>query len=90
MTSSYFQAEDKYTKVVTAAGDAHIKKPIKGALEELDPEAFWQIHRATIVNLRAIGEDRVATGATSRSFCCSDRNESWSVSRTFAHRFKTM
>ena len=50
----YFQAEDKYTKVVTAAGDAYIKKPIKELFDELDPEAFWQIHRATIVNLRAI------------------------------------
>ena len=34
----YFQAEDKYTKVVTADGDALIKKPIKELFEELDPE----------------------------------------------------
>src|SRR5262249_54960330 len=50
----YFQAEDKYTKVVTDGGEALIKKPIKELYEELDPEAFWQIHRGTIVNLRAI------------------------------------
>ena len=50
----YFQAEDKYTKVVTADGDALIRKPIKELYDELDPEAFWQIHRGTIVNLRAI------------------------------------
>ena len=50
----YFQAEDKYTKVVTRDGEALIKKPIKELFEELDPEAFWQIHRATIVNLHAI------------------------------------
>ena len=50
----YFQAEDKYTKVVTQDADALIKKPIKELYEELDPDAFWQIHRGTIVNLRAI------------------------------------
>src|SRR5262249_68262 len=52
----YFQAEDKYTKVVTADGEALIKKPIKELYEELDPEAFWQIHRGTIVNLRAVAQ----------------------------------
>jgi DNA-binding LytR/AlgR family response regulator len=50
----YFQAEDKYTKVVTADGEALIRKPIKELFEELDAEAFWQIHHGTIVNLRAI------------------------------------
>lgn len=50
----YFQAEDKYTKVVTADGEALIKKPIKELYEALDPDTFWQIHRGTIVNLRAI------------------------------------
>ena len=50
----YFQAEDKYTKVVTADGEALIRKTIKELYEELDPDAFWQVHRGTIVNLRAI------------------------------------
>ena len=52
----FFQAEDKYTKVVTADGEALIKKPIKELFDELDPEAFWQIHRSTIVSLRAIAK----------------------------------
>src|SRR6186997_3398343 len=51
----YFQAQDKYTKVATAEGEALIRKPIKELYEELDHEVFWQIHRATIVNLQAIG-----------------------------------
>ena len=50
----YFRAEDKYTKVVTADGEALIRKPIKELYEALDPESFWQIHRGAIVNLRAI------------------------------------
>jgi DNA-binding LytR/AlgR family response regulator len=85
----YFQAEDKYTKVVTDGGEALIKKPIKELYEELDPEAFWQIHRGTIVNLRAIArverDWRDQPVITLRS-----RPEKLTVSRTFAHRFKAM
>ena len=85
----YFQAEDKYTKVVTDGGEALIKKPIKELYEELDPEAFWQIHRGTIVNLRAIArverDWRDQPVITLRS-----RAEKLTVSRTFAHRFKSM
>ncbi len=85
----YFQAEDKYTKVVTSAGDAHIKKPIKELFEELDPEAFWQIHRATIVNLRAIAKIE-RDWRDQPVISLRDRGEKLIVSRTFAHRFKTM
>ena len=85
----YFQAEDKYTKVVTAAGDAHIKKPIRELFEELDPEAFWQIHRATIVNLRAIAKIE-RDWRDQPVILLRDRSEKLTVSRTFAHRFKTM
>jgi DNA-binding LytR/AlgR family response regulator len=85
----YFQAEDKYTKVVTDATQALIKKPIRELYDELDPEVFWQIHRATIVNLRAIAKVerdwRDQPVITLRS-----RPEKLVVSRTFAHRFKTM
>ena len=85
----YFQAEDKYTKVVTAAGDAHIRKPIKELFEELDPETFWQIHRATIVNLRAIA--RIERDWRDQPvISLRDRDEKLTVSRTFAHRFKAM
>lgn len=31
-----------------------MRKPIKELIEELDPDRFWQIHRATIVNIRSI------------------------------------
>jgi DNA-binding LytR/AlgR family response regulator len=85
----FFQAEDKYTKVVTAAGDAHIRKPIKELFEELDPEAFWQIHRATIVNLRAIAKIE-RDWRDQPVISLRNRSEKLTVSRTFAHRFKAM
>ena len=50
----YFQADAKYTRVVTAEGESLIRKPIKELSQELDPASFWQIHRSTIVNVNAI------------------------------------
>lgn len=85
----YFQAEDKYTKVVTSEGEALIRKPIKDLFEELDPDAFWQIHRSTIVNLRAIS--RVERDWRDQPvILLKGRSEKLTVSRTFAHRFKAM
>jgi len=85
----YFQAEDKYTKVVTEAAEALIKKPIKELFEELDPEAFWQIHRGTIVSLRAIS--RIERDWRDQPvITLKSRPEKLTVSRTFAHRFKAM
>jgi len=85
----YFQAEDKYTKVVTTDGEALIKKPIKELYEELDHDAFWQIHRATIVSLRAIA--RVERDWRDQPLIhLKNRPETLTVSRTFAHRFKAM
>ena len=52
----FFRAEDKYTRVQTAGFEALIRKPIKELIEELDPNEFWQIHRATVVRVDAIAE----------------------------------
>jgi DNA-binding LytR/AlgR family response regulator len=85
----YFEAEDKYTKVVTADGEALIRKSIRELYEELDPEGFWQIHRGTIVNLRAIA--RVERDWRDQPFILlKARPEKLCVSRTFAPRFKAM
>jgi len=85
----YFHAEDKYTKVVTAAGEALIRKTIKELFEELDPEVFWQVHRGTIVNLRAIA--RVDRDYRDQPLIVlKERPEPLPVSRTFAHLFKAM
>ncbi|HEX6137113.1 MAG TPA: LytTR family DNA-binding domain-containing protein [Casimicrobiaceae bacterium] len=85
----YFQAEDKYTKVVTPEAEALIRKPIRDLYDELDQEAFWQIHRATIVNLHAIA--RVERDWRDQPvITLKSRPEKLTVSRTFAHRFKAM
>jgi DNA-binding LytR/AlgR family response regulator len=59
----YFQADTKYTRVVTADSVALIRTPLKQLQEELDPEVFWPIHRSTVVNAEAIsGATRDARG----------------------------
>jgi len=85
----YFHAEDKYTKVVTSDGDALIRKTIKELFDELDGEQFWQVHRGTIVNLRAIA--RVDRDYRDQPLITlKARSEKLTVSRTFAHLFKAM
>jgi DNA-binding LytR/AlgR family response regulator len=51
---AYFRADNKYTTVVTADGEALLRTPLRELLPRLDPAHFKQIHRSTIVNLRAI------------------------------------
>ncbi|TWI10232.1 LytR/AlgR family response regulator transcription factor [Aerolutibacter ruishenii] len=51
---AYFRADNKYTTVVTADGEALLRTPIKDLLGMLDAARFKQIHRSTIVNLKAI------------------------------------
>ncbi len=50
----YFRADNKYTTVMTADGESLLRTPIKDLLPVLDPATFKQIHRSTIVNLKAI------------------------------------
>ena len=51
---AYFRADNKYTTVMTADGEALLRTPIRELLARLDTTTFKQIHRSTIVNLKAI------------------------------------
>ena len=85
----FFHAEDKYTRVFTATAEALIKKPIKELVDELDPQRFWQIRRATIVNAKEIGGvSRDVRERLMVSF--KNRPEKLEVSRSFTHLFKQM
>lgn len=87
--ADYFQAEDKYTLVLTKEGEFLIKKSIKELAEELDPARFWQVHRGTIVNVSKI--DRVSRSLTGRGVLkLKDRPELLTVSRNYLHLFKQM
>jgi len=83
----YFQSDTKYTRVVTGDTEALVKKTLRELASELDARHFWQIHRGTIVNIRAIAA--VTSDDTGRrEITLRGRPEKLEVSRTFAHLFK--
>lgn len=83
----FFQSDTKYTRVVLADAEALVKIPLKDLLGGLDSERFWQIHRGTVVNVRAIiGADRV--DAERLEVVVRGSAEKLPVSRTFAHLFR--
>ena len=86
---AYFQADNKYTVVMTADGEALIRKPIRELLDVLDPALFKQIHRSTIVNMKAIAA--VTRDDSGRgTIRLKTRPETLPVSLTFMPVFKGM
>ena len=66
-----------------------IRKPVRDLAEELDPNLFWQIHRSTLVNSKAIAG--VVRDMRGRHLVqIKDSNEKLEVSRSFVHLFKQM
>lgn len=85
----YFQSDEKYTRVVLADSEVLIRKSIKELLDELDPQRFWQIHRATVVATRAIAG--VVRGMRDQAdLKLKGRPEILTVSRNYTHLFKQM
>ncbi len=86
---AYFQSDTKYTVVMTAQGEALLRKPIRELLDVLDPNIFKQIHRSTIVNLKAVAS--VARDETGRGVIkLRTRPETLSVSQPFMSLFRNM
>jgi DNA-binding LytR/AlgR family response regulator len=85
----FFISDEKYTRVQTAKVEALIRKPIKELVDELDPQLFWQIHRSTLVNARAI--DGITRDFRGRQLVgVKGNNEKLEVSRSYTHLFKGM
>jgi DNA-binding LytR/AlgR family response regulator len=85
----YFQSDTKYTRVVAAKREGLIRKSIKELVAELDPSIFWQMHRATIVNLNAV--ESVGRDLKGRVVLrLKDRPEVLLVSQPYAHLFRQM
>jgi DNA-binding LytR/AlgR family response regulator len=85
----YFQAQDKYVRVVLAGGEAIIRTPIKDLLAGLDPDEFWQVHRGVVVRVSAI--DRVRKDELGRTALrLRGRDDVLPVSSAFLHRFRGM
>ena len=85
----YFQADNKYTLVVTPQQESLIRRPIKELTDELDPQVFWQIHRSTVVNVNAIAGVTRDIGGRLR-VKLKQRKETLAVSEPYYHLFKQM
>jgi DNA-binding LytR/AlgR family response regulator len=85
----YFEAADKYVRVVTADHEHLIRLSLRELLPQLDPQRFWQIHRGTVVRA-----DAVATAVRDESgkltLSLRDHGDKLAVSRLYAHLFKAL
>ncbi len=85
----FFISDEKYTRVQTAQVEALIRKPIKELVDEIDPRLFWQIHRSTLVNVKAIaGVTRDFRGR--QIVAVKGHPEKLEVSRSYTGLFKGM
>ena len=85
----YFNAADKYTRVITREGEALIRTALADLASELDPQRFVQIHRSTIVNMDEVASSRRDLGG--RVFVkLKDGRTELPVSRAYGHLFKQM
>ena len=85
----YFEAADKYVRVIDAQHESLIRTPLRELLPQLDAQVFWQVHRGTVVRASAI--DSVTRDEAGKlHLALRDRKERLAVSRLYAHLFKPM
>lgn len=85
----YFEAADKYVRVVTAEREYLIRVSLRELLPQLDTERFWQVHRGTVVRADAIATaQRDESGKVTLTL--RGQADRLTVSRLYAPRFKAM
>jgi len=85
----FLEAADKYVRVLTREHEYLIRTPLKELLPQLDAQAFWQVHRGTVVRASVI--DSVTRDETGRlTLSLHGRPEKLAVSRLYAHLFRAM
>jgi DNA-binding LytR/AlgR family response regulator len=83
----FFRSDEKYTRVQLLDQEAFVRTPIRELIVQLDPQQFWQIHRATIVAVGAIASvQRDDLGRQKVSL--KNRPDVLEVSRSFSHVFR--
>jgi DNA-binding LytR/AlgR family response regulator len=85
----YFEAADKYVRVLTGSHEYLIRTPLKELVPQLDAQRFWQVHRGTVVRSDAI-DTVVRDEAGKLHLVLRGRTERLPVSRLYAHLFKAM
>lgn len=85
----YFEAADKYVRVLTAGHEYLIRTPLKELLPQLDAQSFWQIHRGTVVQAGAI-ETVSRDEAGKLTLSLRGRPEKLAVSRLYSSLFRAL
>ncbi|MCE9571594.1 MAG: LytTR family DNA-binding domain-containing protein [Deltaproteobacteria bacterium] len=89
----YLRADAKYTLVAWRDGgqpaEALVRLGVKELLAQLDPDQFAQVHRAIVVNLRAVSHV-VRGDSDSADIHLKGRAEVLPVSRSYLHLFRQM
>jgi DNA-binding LytR/AlgR family response regulator len=85
----YFEAADKYVRVITAEREYLIRTSLRDLVPQLDAQRFWQIHRGTVVRA-----DAIATAVKDESgkvhLTLRGHKDKLIASRLYAHLFKAM
>jgi len=84
----HFRSDNKYTCALTREGEFLLRMSLRELLAQLDPEQFWQIHRAVVVNLAQVA--RVDRNLAGMDVLLKDGTTRLPVSQSFQHRFKPM
>jgi DNA-binding LytR/AlgR family response regulator len=85
----YFEAADKYVRVLTAGHEYLIRTPLKELVPQLDPRQFWQVHRGTVVRADAV-ESVTRDEAGKLHLALRGRPEKLAVSRLYSHLFRAL
>ena len=90
----YLRADSKYTMIAWRgdggqAAEAVIRTPLKELASQLDARQFVQVHRAVIVNLRAISHIIRGDNETA-DIHLKHRREVLPISRSYLHLFRQM
>jgi DNA-binding LytR/AlgR family response regulator len=85
----YFEAADKYVRVITTEREHLIRLSLRELLPQLDTNRFWQIHRGTVVRSDAIAS-ALRDEAGKVTLTLRGHKDKLAVSRLYAHLFKAL
>ena len=85
----YFEAADKYVRVITVEREHLIRLSLRELLPQLDTQRFWQIHRGTVVRADAVAT-ALRDDAGKVTLTLRGHADKLAVSRLYAHLFKPL
>ncbi|MBU1237570.1 MAG: LytTR family DNA-binding domain-containing protein [Gammaproteobacteria bacterium] len=84
-----FEASDKYTMIRVGNREWPIRTPLRELEQQLDPGAFWRVHRGTLLRVAAIRQ--VQRDLMGRLWAeLHSGGKPVAVSRRYAHLFRQM